>query len=151
MWSPGSAEYSFYFYPGRREKAHLLFHRAVPPLSLLPSPLPHKPCLSSSKICQVLQITPKSSGRHPLEESAQIKISSACLPRDCCNLRCCFLLKNKKQMFWADESKCPFNTPLSLTLETLNQQEVLLTLRQVISALFAFALRSQHSRTLHLG
>lgn len=47
IWSPGSAEHSFHLHPGRREMVHLLFHRGVPSLSLLPSPLPHKNCHST--------------------------------------------------------------------------------------------------------
>lgn len=61
IWSPGSAEYSFHFYSGMREMAYLLFHRAVPCLSLPLSPLPHKNQLSFYPISQGLQITAKSS------------------------------------------------------------------------------------------
>lgn len=98
IWSPGSAKPGFHFSPHLRGMLLCRFTEHFLSSVCLSLPFPTKIGCHSAEPVKCYKSLLKAPMRYSVEESVQIKISSACSPRDCHNSRCCFFLKNKKQM-----------------------------------------------------
>lgn len=98
IWSAGSAEYSFHVARAREAWPICCFPARFLNQPYLSLPFPTKTGCHSPDSVKCYKSLLRAAVRGSLDESVQIKITDAYLPRDCSNLRCCFFLKNKKEM-----------------------------------------------------